>query len=299
MNAMPPALDIDCWILSGPTAAGKTALALAIACRLDAEIVSVDSIAVYRGLDVGTAKPTAVEQAAVPHHCLDLVAPDATFSVAQWLAAAHEAVAAIRRRGKRILFVGGTPLYLRSLRDGLAPVPAEDPVIRQRLAAEAAAMGPAALHSRLQAIDPAAGARIHPHDAKRLIRALEVAEIAGRPMSDLWQSTEPSTNATSPAFTRQMLVVDLPRRILSDRIERRVEAMFAGGILEETEAALHAPGIGPTARQAAGYTEAIDLIEGRLTRTAAIERTKARTRQLAKRQLTWLRSFKDAIWITG
>ncbi len=296
---MPPVLSADCWILAGPTAAGKTSLAIAIARRLDAEIVSVDSIAVYRGLDIGTAKPTAAEQAAVPHHCLDLVAPDATFSVAQWLAAALEAVAGIRRRGKRILFVGGTPLYLRSLRDGLAPVPAEDPVIRQRLTAEAATTGPAALHSRLQSIDPAAAARIHPNDAKRLIRALEVAEVTGRPMSEVWEHGKTGVNIASPTFTRQMLVVDLPRRILSDRIDRRVEAMFSGGIIEETEAALRAAGIGPTARQAAGYTEAIDFIEGRLTRTAAIECTKARTRQLAKRQLTWLRSFQDAIWVTG
>jgi tRNA dimethylallyltransferase len=296
---MPPVLSADCWILAGPTAAGKTSLAIAIARRLDAEIVSVDSIAVYRGLDIGTAKPTAAEQAAVPHHCLDLVAPDATFSVAQWLAAAHEAVAGIRRRGKRILFVGGTPLYLRSLRDGLAPVPAEDPVIRQRLTAEAATTGPAALHSRLQSIDPAAAARIHPNDAKRLIRALEVAEVTGRPMSEVWEHGKTGVNIASPTFTRQMLVVDLPRRILSDRIDRRVEAMFSGGIIEETEAALRAAGIGPTARQAAGYTEAIDFIEGRLTRTAAIECTNARTRQLAKRQLTWLRSFQDAIWVTG
>ena len=296
---MPPTLDADCWILSGPTAAGKTSLALAVARRLDAEIVSVDSMAVYRGLDIGTAKPTAVERAAVPHHGLDLMAPDAVFSVAQWLAAAYEAVAGIRRRGKQILFVGGTPLYLRSLRDGLAPVPAEDPVIRQRLAAEAATTGPAVLHSRLQSIDPAAASRIHPNDAKRLIRALEVAEVTGHPMSEVWKHSPTVGNASSPTFTSQMLAVDLPRRILYDRIDRRVEAMFSGGILEETAAALRAPGIGPTARQAAGYTEAIDLIEGRLTRTAAIERTKARTRQLAKRQLTWLRSFKDAIWITG
>lgn len=298
-TAIPASLDADCWILSGPTAAGKTALALAVACRLDAEIVSVDSIAVYRGLDIGTAKPTSAEQAEVPHHCLDLVAPTATYSVAQWLAAAQEAVADIRRRGKRILFVGGTPLYLRGLRDGLAPMPPGDPVIRQRLAAEAAAVGSAVLHSRLRAIDPAAAARIHSRDAKRLIRALEVAEVTGRTMSEFWARGKADMSTVSPAFTRQMLVVDLPRRILSDRIDRRVEAMFSGGILEETEAALRAGGIGPTARQAAGYTEAIDLIEGRLTRSTAIERTKARTRQLAKRQLTWLRSFKDAIWITG
>lgn len=299
MTGIPPSLQADCWILAGPTAAGKTALAIELARRLDAEIVSVDSMAVYQRLDIGTAKPTAGERAAVPHHCLDLVAPAATFSVAHWLAAATEAVMAIRSRGRRILFVGGTPLYLRSLHDGLAPVPPDDLSVRQRLADEAATLGSAALHMRLQTIDPAAADRIHPNDSKRLIRALEVAEIAGRPMSELWQSTGPSANATSVAFTAQMLVVDLPRRILHDRIERRVEAMFSSGIIAETQAALASGGIGPTARQAAGYTEAIDLIEGRLTRDAAIERTKARTRQLAKRQLTWLRSFKDAIWITG
>jgi tRNA dimethylallyltransferase len=293
----PPALGSDCWILSGPTAAGKTALALTLAERLDAEIVSVDSMAVYRGLDIGTAKPTAAERAAVPHHGLDLVAPTAAFSVAQWLAATHEAVADIRSRGKRVLFVGGTPLYLRSLRDGLAPVPAEDPQVRRRLANEAAALGLPALHARLEAIDPAAASRIHPNDAKRLLRALEVAEIAGRPLSDVWARSQAGTNAASPTFTTQMLVVDLPRRILYDRIERRVEAMFSAGLIEETRAALAAGGIGPTARQAAGYTEAIDLIEGRLSLAAAIERTKTRTRQLAKRQLTWLRSFHDAIWI--
>lgn len=299
MTVAPPTLYGDCWILSGPTAAGKTALALTLARRLDAEIVSVDSMAVYRGLDIGTAKPVPAEQAAVLHHCLDLVTPAATFNVAHWLAAATEAVTAIRRRGRRILFVGGTPLYLRSLRDGLAPVPSEDATVRQRLTDEAAAVGPAALHARLQTIDPAAAARIHRNDSKRLIRAIEVAELTGRPMSDLWQSSAPSANASSAAFTAQMLIVDLPRRILYDRIERRVEAMFSRGIIEETQAALTGGGIGPTARQAAGYTEAIDVIEGRLTRAAAIERTKIRTRQLAKRQLTWLRSFKDAIWITG
>ncbi len=296
---MPPTLDTDCWILSGPTAAGKTSLALALARRLDAEIVSVDSMAVYRGLDIGTAKPTAVEQGAVAHHGLDLVPPADTFSVAQWLIAATKAVADIRARGKAILFVGGTPLYLRSLRDGLATVPAEDPSVRRRLASEAATNGPTVLHSRLQSIDPAAASRIHPNDAKRLIRALEVAEVTGRPMSDVWKHSPTVGNASSPTFTSQMLIVDLPRRILYERIDRRVEAMFADGIIEETEAAIHTGGIGPTARQAAGYTEVIELIEGRLTLAAAIERTKARTRQLAKRQLTWLRSFKDAIWLTG
>jgi tRNA dimethylallyltransferase len=296
----PPRLGADCWILAGPTAAGKTALAIALAGRLDAEIVSVDSMAVYRGLDIGTAKPTPEERAAVPHHCLDLVGPVEPFNVAMWLAAVHDAVAAIRRRGRRVLFVGGTPLYLRSLRDGLAAVPADAPAIRRRLTEEAMQLGSPSLHARLASLDPLAAARIHPHDAKRIVRALEVVEVSGRPLSESWRDgVSPTGNAVSAAFASQMLVIDLPRQLLHDRIDRRVERMFAGGLVEETRAAIEDGGIGPTARQAAGYGEAMEVLEGRLSPSAAIERTKARTRQLAKRQLTWLRSFKDAIWIGG
>jgi tRNA dimethylallyltransferase len=287
-----PELAADCWFLSGPTAAGKSSLALRLARELGAEIVSVDSMAVYRGLDVGTAKPTATQQAAVPHHVVDIVSPAEPFSVALWLAAAARAVADCRSRGRRILFVGGTPLYLRALRDGLAPLPPADEELRQRLAAEAATHGLAALHARLGTIDPPAAARIHPHDAKRIIRALEVAETTSRPLS---QAFAP---APHPIFDSQFLILDIPRASLRDRIDRRVEQMFAAGLVEETRTALAAPGgIGPTARQAAGYTEAIDLIEGRIDRTAAIRRTQQRTRQLAKRQLTWLRSFKHAVWL--
>lgn len=258
-------------------------------------------MAVYAGLDVGTAKPTAAERAAIRHHCLDLVPPAESFSVARWLAAAAEAVDAIRGRGRRILFVGGTPLYLRSLRDGLAPLPAENAVVRERLAAEASSLGRHALHARLAAIDPVAAARIHPNDAKRVIRGLEVAEVTGRSLSTSWSDRLPSAtaNASSRAFASQMLVIDLPRRLLADRIDRRVERMFFSGLLEETRAALAAGGFGPTARQAAGYDEAIGFIEGRLSLHDAIEQTKTRTRQLAKRQLTWLRSFPTAIWIGG
>lgn len=295
-----PRLGDDCWVLSGPTASGKTALAVRLAARLAAEIVSVDSMAVYAGLDIGTATPTAAEQAAIPHHCLDLVRPSEAFSVAQWLVTAATAIDAIRSRGRRVLLVGGTPLYLRSLRDGLAPLPPEDRSVRERLAAEAAEQGAPSLHARLSAIDPAAAARIHPNDAKRIVRALEVAEITGRPLSDSWQAPSAADgNAQSATFASQMLVLDLPRHILHDRIDRRVERMFAEGVIEETHAAIEGGGIGFTARQGAGYEEAIAVIEGRLSRDEAIERTKARTRQLAKRQLTWLRSFKDAIWIGG
>jgi len=254
--------------------------------------VSVDSLAVYRGLAVGTAKPTPADRAAVPHHGLDLVSPAATFSVAAWLAAAAEAVADCRARDRRILFVGGTPLYLRALRDGLAPLPPADPGLRAHLLAEAADAGPEALHTRLATLDPAAAVRIHPRDTKRLVRALEVAALTGRPLS------EAHAPSPDPNFESRLMILDVSRAALADRIDRRVEAMFAGGIIEETAAALAAPGgIGPTASQAAGYTEAIDLLAGRIDRVEAIRRTQARTRQLAKRQRTWFRSFKNATWI--
>ena len=290
--ATAPVLGPDCWFLSGPTAAGKSDLAVEMARELGAEVLSVDSMAVYRGLDVGTAKPTPDQQRAVPHHLVDLVAPAEPFSVARWLAAAAAAVADVRGRSRRILFVGGTPLYLRALRDGLAALPPADPDSRAALEAEAARLGPAALHARLAGIDPAAAARIHPHDLKRIIRGLEVAQATGRPLSAAFA---PSPH---PVFASQLLVVDLPRRLLRERIDRRVERMFAAGLVEETAAALAAPGgIGPTASQAAGYAEAIDLLAGRIDRAEAIRRTQARTRQLAKRQLTWLRGFARAIWL--
>jgi tRNA dimethylallyltransferase len=237
----------------------------------------------------------------VPHHCLDLVSPADTFSVAHWLAQAASSIEAIRRRGRRILLVGGTPLFLRALRDGLAPLPGNDPELRRRLAEEAARGGLDALHARLAAADPPAAARIHRHDARRIIRALEVIQATGRSLSDSWRDSSPPDggNASSAAFVSQMLVVDLPRRLLSRRIDDRVDAMFANGLVDETRAALASCGIGPTAGQAAGYAEAAAVLAGTLSLDDAIARTKTRTRQLAKRQLTWLRSFTHAIWITA
>jgi tRNA dimethylallyltransferase len=284
-----PELGEDCWFLTGPTAAGKSALAIPLARRLGAEIVSVDAIAVYRGLDVGSAKPSADDRAAVLHHCLDLVDPADGFSVAAWLAATAAAVAACRSRGRRILFVGGTPLYLRALRDGLADLPAADPALRADLMAAASS---GQLHARLAAVDPPAAARIHPRDTRRLVRALEVALLTGRPLSAA------QVASANPLFESRLMILDVSRTALARRIDRRVEAMFAGGLVEETATALAASGgIGPTARQAAGYAEAIDLLAGRIDRTEAIRRTQARTRQLAKRQRTWFRSFKGATWI--
>lgn len=292
--AAAPVLGDDCWILSGPTASGKTALALPLARRLDAEIVSVDSMAVYRGLDIGTAKPTAEQRAAVPHHLVDVVEPGEAYSVARWLADAAEAVESIRGRGRRVLFVGGTPLYLRALRDGLDPRPGGDAAVRQRLHTAAEREGLASLYERLAALDPAAASRIHPHDLRRIVRGLEVVETAGEPLPGSWQASRPE----HPTFSRRMMVVDVPRRLLRDRIDRRVEEMFAGGIVAETRAALARPGgIGHTASQAAGYAEAVEVLAGIRTERDAVRRTQERTRQLAKRQLTWLRSFRSAVWI--
>jgi len=261
--------------------------------RLGAEIISVDSMAVYRGLDIGTAKPGPAERGLVPHHLVDVVAPSEAYNVARWLAAVTTAIAGIRARGHRILFVGGTPLYLRALRDGLAEVPGEMPEIRERLRAEVVAMGPAVLHHRLAGVDPEAARRIHPNDAKRIVRALEVA-AGGGPLSAAFAP------APHPVFGRQMMIVDLPRALLRDRIDRRVEQMFAAGLVDETRRAEAGPGgIGPTAAQAAGYTEVLGVLAGTLSLSDAIRLTQARTRQLAKRQLTWLRSFPGAVWIAA
>lgn len=289
-----PRLGEDCWFLSGPTASGKSSLAIPLARRLGAEIVSVDSMAVYRGLDIGTAKPTPAQQAAVPHHVVNVVEAGEAYSVARWLDDVAQAMADCRSRGRGMLFVGGTPLYLRALRDGLAPLPPADPDLRQRLADEAEVGGSEALHARLADIDPPSAARIHPHDAKRIIRALEVAETTGRPLSHAFAP------APNPLFESRLMIVDLPRAALYERIDRRVERMFAEGIIEETRVARGRPGgFGPTARQAAGYAEALDLLEGRIDLAEAVQRTQRRTRQLAKRQLTWLRSFSAATWIAA
>ncbi len=251
-------------------------------------------MAVYRSLDIGTAKPTPAERQAVRHHLVDVVDPAAAYSVSRWLADAAVAVDAARAAGRRVLFVGGTPLYLRALRDGLDAAVGEDHDFRRRLVEEAERCGPEGLHGRLADVDPAAAARIHPHDLRRIIRGLEIVHLTGRAASVSWASAAPAPQA----FAAQMMIIDLPRRLLGGRIDRRVEAMFAAGLVEETRAAVDRPGgIGPTAAQAAGYAEALGVIAGRMTVAEAVAVTQRRTRQLAKRQLTWLRSFKTAVWL--
>jgi tRNA dimethylallyltransferase len=279
----------DGWFLTGPTAAGKTAVGVELARRIGAEIISMDSMALYRGMEIGTAKPTAAERAAVPHHLLDVLEPHQEYSVARYLDAVEQAAADIRGRQRAVLFVGGTPLYLKALLRGIFQGPAADWELRRRLEEEARRDG-AALHRRLAEIDPAAANRLHPNDTRRLIRAIEVFEKTGRPISR-WQR---QFEIGRPADQCRVFVLDRPRTELSGRIDRRVEQMFSAGLVEEVRVLLAGPRpLSKTARQAVGYREVIEHVEGRRPLPETMELVKTHTRQLAKRQGTWFRSLSE------
>lgn len=273
------------FVLTGPTGSGKTALALRVAPRLNAEIISMDAMALYRGLDVGTAKPTPEEREAVRHHLVDALHPWESASVARWLAQAELAATDIEARGKVAVYVGGTPLYLKALIAGLFDGPPADLALRARLEAEAQAHGSLALHQRLAQLDPAAGRRLHPNDLRRIVRALEVIELTGKPMSQ-WQTQWSQT----PVAGYEMAWLDLPRDELYARIDRRVEAMFAAGLVDEVRRLCADPrGLSREARQGIGYKEVIEHLEGTLDLPAALEKVQRRSRNLAKRQITWFR----------
>ncbi len=284
----------DCWFLTGPTASGKSAVGIELARQIGGEILSLDSMAVYRGLDIGTAKPTDAERAAVPHHLLDLVEPWEGFSVAQYLAAAATTAQDLLARGRKPLFVGGTPLYLKALLRGIFSGPPADWELRHQLAELTRNEGPQRLHERLAAVDPAAAAKLHPNDARRLIRALEVHHHTGRPISQ-HQSQFAAGHAATDC---RVFVLNWPREELVRRIDARVEAMFAAGWLEELRRLL-ASGhpLSRTAAQAVGYREIIEHLAGNRDLPANIELIKLRTRQFAKRQLTWFRSLSECTWI--
>jgi tRNA dimethylallyltransferase len=251
-------------------------------------------MAVYRGLDIGTAKPTPEERQAVAHHLIDLVDPDQEFSLAEYLEAAEKAAAEIAARGREVLFVGGTPLYLKALLRGIFEGPPADWELRRRLQSEAREHGPNWLHARLAAVDPAAASRLHANDSRRLIRALEVFEKTGRPIS-VWQQ---QFERARPAEACKVFVLDWPRETLYARIDARVERMFAAGLAAEVEAVLKAgKRFGRTARQALGYRETLEFLEGQRGLEETIELVKTRTRQFAKRQLTWFRSLSECRWI--
>ena len=282
------------FFLVGPTASGKTAVGIEAALRIGAEILSLDSMALYRGMDIGTAKPTPAERARVPHHLIDIAEPHEAFSTGRYLEAAEAAIADVVGRGKLPLFVGGTALYLKALTEGFFHGPSADWALRNRLIAEAEETGVPALHERLRAVDPAAAARIHPNDLRRIVRALEVHEATGRPISE--QQTQ--FGLASPRYECPIAGIRRERAELHERINRRVDAMFAAGLVEEVRRLLAEPrGISHAAGQFVGYREVIAHLRGELTLDEAIERVKARTRQFAKRQMTWFRSFPQIRWV--
>jgi len=284
-------------MLLGPTACGKSALALALAQRHRMEIVSIDSTQVYRGLDIGSAKPSVAERALVAHHLIDIRDPAQPYSAAEFLRDATAAIDDIRRRGRAPLIVGGTMMYARVLRQGLADLPSADAAVRARIEADAARLGWPALHARLQALDPETAQRLPPGDRQRIGRALEVFELTGRPLAH-WLADAAGAPGAVPGL-RTVALLPSDRAQLHRRIDERFDAMLAGGFLDEVRALRARPDLHAQlpALRSVGYRQAWEHLEGgssaEALRTAAI----AATRQLARRQMTWLRSMSDAVVI--
>ena len=284
--------------LMGPTASGKTALAVELVRRLPFEIISVDSAQVYREMDIGTAKPDAETRRIAPHRLVDIRDPAEAYSAGQFRADALREIAAIQAAGHIPLLVGGTMLYFRALERGLAELPTADPALRARLAAERAEQGGAALHARLARLDPAAAARIHPADSQRIQRALEVYELTGRPLTELCAV---SRNESLPFRIVKWIVAPANRQVLHERIKQRFQLMLAQGFVAEVERLRRRGDLNPDApsMRAVGYRQVWAYLDGRLDETAMVERGIIATRQYAKRQLTWLRAEAGAVWLDG
>lgn len=283
--------------LMGPTASGKTDLAVDLAARFPCDIISVDSAQVYRGLDIGSAKPGSEVLAASPHRLIDICEPTEAYSAARFRDDALREMAEIVARGRVPLLVGGTMLYFRALQAGLAPMPEADPGIRARLEQEAEVSGWADLHQRLLRVDPEAGARIHPHDSQRIQRALEVFEITGRPLSQ-WQRASAPVN---PLPYRLLKLVRAPRerQVLRERIAHRFQAMLDAGLEDEVRRLWARGDLTPDlpSLRSVGYRQVLNYLLGGSSFEVMIERGVTATRQLAKRQLTWLRSEPDCHWL--
>ena len=281
----------------GPTASGKSSLALALAEHLPVEIVSVDSAQVYRGMDIGTAKPSPEVRARVPHHLIDIADPAEPYSAARFRNDALRAIEDIRARGRVPLLAGGTMLYFRALQHGLSDLPSANSSVRERLAAEAGRSGWPALHRELAGKDPKTAARLHPNDGQRIQRALELIELTGRPASELLAPAAES--ALLPAPVVKLAIAPATRALLHERIAQRFREMVDAGFVDEV-ARLRARGdLSPDlpSMRAVGYRQLWAHVEGRDTLEGAIFRGVAATRQLAKRQLTWLRSERQLAWL--
>jgi tRNA dimethylallyltransferase len=275
--------------LTGPTAVGKTAVGVALARRLGAEVVALDSMTLYRGMDIATAKPTPAERAGVPHHLIDVLDPWEAASVADYRDRARRVVDDLEARGRRALFVGGAALYLKALLRGLFEGPGADLVLRKALEEQADRLGDRAMHDRLARLDPSTAGRLHPNDRRRVVRALEVIEATGRPLSEQQVEHDQPAPGSVPVFA-----LERPRPEMMGRIDRRVEAMFAQGLVEEVRRlqANDRP-LGREAAQGVGYREVIAMLEGRTGLDEAVKLTQARTRQFAKRQATWFRGLVE------
>jgi tRNA dimethylallyltransferase len=276
--------------LAGPTASGKTAAALALAGELDAEIVSVDSALVYRGMDIGTAKPTRDERARVPHHLIDIRDPAQAYSAAEFVRDALALVEEIRARGRAVLLVGGTMLYFKALFEGLDEMPPADAQVRAALEQEAAARGWPALHEELARVDAATAARLAPNDAQRIQRALEVFRVTGQPLSAFHGRTPRQAGLTPTLF---LSLEPTDRAWLHERIAQRFDAMLAAGFLDEVRALRARGGLTPQlpSMRSVGYRQAWEALDGAMPMSELRERGIYATRQLAKRQITWLRSM--------
>jgi len=290
MSAPPPPL-----VIVGCTASGKSDLAEELARRLRSTIMAVDSMQVYRGMDIGTAKPDAATRAAIPHLMIDLVDPHETYSAARFADDARPHLHAPRRQDQGpLILVGGTILYLRALLEGLFEGPSANADIRARLATEADRIGVPALHARLKAVDALAAERIHPNDLRRITRALEVFEITGTPISTLqtqWAKDHPAINCTIIGIRRD-------KETLNRRINARVKAMLAAGLLDEVRTLKTRPeGLSKEAASAVGYAELLSYLDRRCSLEEAVERIKINTRHLAKMQRTWLKRFLNVRWL--
>ncbi len=285
-------------MIMGPTATGKSALALELAHSLDAEIVSVDSALVYRGMDIGTAKPSPQERVRVAHHLIDVAAPHEAYSAARFCTDAARAIASIRAAGKTPLLVGGTMLYFTALQRGLSPLPAADSRLRENLSARARAIGWRELHGELAAVDPAAAQRIHPNDPQRIQRALEVWHLTGVPLSEHHRA---AATPPQPPPAVKIVLSPLQREDLHRRIAHRFDAMLAAGLVEEVAMLRRDVRVtaGSPAMRAVGYRQVWNFLDGDWSFDEMRERAIVNSRQLAKRQLTWLRREPDARWFAA
>lgn len=284
----------SCWFLAGATASGKSKTSLELAKILNAEIISLDSMAIYRGMDIGTAKPSIADRAVVPHHLVDMRDPNETFSTSQYRELALQAIDEIRGNGREVLFVGGTALYLKAMLRGMFEGPPANWDFRKQIEKEVEDSGGEFLHERLQMVDPVAASNIHPNDHRRIIRALEVFSTTGKPISH-WQM---EFESPTPAELCRVFAIRHPREVLHERIEHRVGTMFETGLVDEVKGLIETYGeLSHTAAQAVGYREVIEHLEGKHTEEETRELVLVRTRRFARHQETWFRNLAECRWV--